>query len=509
MKEIKLRYYQQDLADRIREALRNDKHVIAQLPTGGGKTIVFGYIAKHAIDKGNKVLILSNRAELLNQADGCMKLFGIHAEYISPKHKKVPTGNCIVGTAQSFRRRIEKPEWMHFFESVDLFIIDEIHQQDFEFLFDNDFIATKPVIGFTATPKRSGGMNQLGIAFQTIINGVSVKELIRENYLVPARHFTLDAPDMSNVEINRATGDYQERRMQDLFDSPKRYEGVIENYQKISAGEKSICFCCSQAHAIQTCIEFNKAGIPARFLISGIAKDSDDYKLYEDNLRYTGKRGVILKEFKEGKFTILCNAAILTTGFDEPSIRTVIVNRATLSSSLWLQMIGRGSRLYEGKSEFKILDFGNNVSRHGLYDDQREWNLWHDKKEGGGVPMTKECPEYQKDHTGKHGCGRLIPIFYDACPFCGYVFKTAEELRRVELREIIGGVFEFKDMTPTQLKAYAELHGHKTAWVWRQIFYGSEDRRQFVHGMKELGYDYKHIYATYDRYIKEGKNNRT
>lgn len=503
MEEIKLRDYQIKLVEKSREALKRNKHIIVQAATGAGKTFCFSYLAKLSTQKGRKVVILSNRVELLIQSEGSLRRLGVEAEYISPSHKKVPTGNCIVAMAQTLRARFGKPEWKEFLQSVDILIVDEIHMQDANYLLESDIFKDKFVLGFTATPRRGGKQRQLGLDFAEIVDAVTTQDLIDGGYLVPAVHYTLDAPDLSKLtEINPMTGDYNETSMAALFDNPKMYAGVIENYKTLTPDTKAIVFCCNQTHAIQTCLEFENTGISARFLVSGLKKTDKGYDLFKNNQHLTGKRKTIVEEFGEGKFQVLCNASILTTGFDCPSIETVIVNRATQSLALWMQIIGRGSRTYTGKTHFNILDFGDNVKRHGAYELERKWSVWHDTKEGGGVPMTKECPIDQEDNKGKTGCGRLIHIGYSECPFCGYIFKTPEELRIVELSKIVDG-FELKDMTPKQLVAYAELKHYNKYWVFRKIYEGSEDRRQFVAAMKQLGYDYKFIYRTYDEYKKK------
>ena len=382
-----------------------------------------------------------------------------------------------------------------------IFVSGNCHMDDASFIFDKIRHDAK-VIGFSATPKRSGKQRQLGLDYEEIVSAISIKELIAKDFLCPARYFTLDAPDLTGVKYNSATGDYQEKSMGNIFDSPKRYEGLLENWQRICPDSKTIVFCASQVHAIKTALEFEKAGVEVRYIISGIPKDDEDYHFMEETSRLTGKRKELIQAFKDNKFKVLVNAQILTAGFDCPDVETIVMNKATLSPATYIQAIGRGSRPAPGKDHFKVLDFGDNVHRLGLYKNERTWSLWHETKEGGGVPLTKECGCNGKDRNGDEGCGRLIPITMGVCPFCGYSFMTPEELRKVELREIVDGKFEFKDMTPKQMAAYCELQGYSKNYLFRQLYYGAEDRRQFVQGMRELGYDWKFSYFTYDRLSK-------
>ena len=497
-----LRPYQQRFIGDISEAMRSYKHCLCQLGTGGGKTVCFSYIAQKTAEKGNNILILSNRTELLTQAGSSLDNIGVNAEYISPKHRKVPTTNVVVAMAQTLRMRYEREDWRKYLESVDLLIIDEAHQNDFQYIFDSHIFDKKWVLGFTATPKRSGKMTQLGIQYEAIVLGTKTRELIDLGFLKPARYFTLDAPDLSKVETDNKDGDYKSKQLQAIYDTPERYNGLLSEYNRLTPNTSSLCFCASQIHAIQTCIEFNNSGISAKFLVSGFGKDDDGYSVLQENLHLTGKREDVIAEFKRGDFLVLVNAKMLTTGFDAPNVFTVILNMATLSLSLYLQMLGRGSRLFEGKDNFTVLDFGGNWERHGNYEDDRKWSLWHTAQEGCGVAPTKICPSDKKDNEGKAGCGRMILSIYGECPFCNYIFATEKELRTIELNEVIGGTLKFSEMDANQLVAYAELHGYNKTWAFRQMYIGG-GKDSLKSGMKKLGYNWGYIYRQLAMYEKE------
>jgi len=488
-----LRPYQQALLSRAQKAFARHKHVLLVSPQASGKTYMFSSMALGSLGKGYKVMIVSNRAKLLRQAGGALTKFGITAEYISAKHRTVPEGNCIIATAQTLQRRFDLPEYQELFKSVDFWIFDEAHVNDFNFLLESKLLDSKWVLGVTATAARTGKMRQMGLDYEVMVEGLSVQDGVDLGFLVPAKHYTLDAPDLSSVSIDPIRGDYNTKDLYKVFSTAKVYGGLISEFNKLCNNEKSICFCSNQVHAIKTCVELNNAGISAKFVVSGLKKDDEDYNLLEDNKHLTGKKEDVEDEFARGLFTVLVNVAVYVAGFDEPSIRNVIFLRATLSSVLWDQAAGRGSRLYENKPYFRILDFGGNVARHGLYERKKVNSLWHSFSEGSGVVMSKECPTLETDCEGKHGCGRLIHISYPKCCFCGYIFKTKEEERTIELTEIIGGEFKFKSMSATQLKAFAELNGRSMRWVWRLLWIGN-DEKDFRKGMRELSYDNKFIY---------------
>ena len=498
---MQLRKYQQDQFDEVKSAMRNHKHIIWQLTTGGGKSPCFSYLAQQTLKKGNRVLILSNRCELLTQTGGTLEKFGIQAEYITPNHRKVPQGQCVVGMAQTLQRRYEKGEWLDYLKSVDLLIIDEAHFQSYDFVLNSGIFSDKYVLGFTATPTRSGNQTQLGDFYTAISVGISTEKLIELGYLVSARYFAVDAPDLSKVEYDYTQGDFKSGQLYKAFDHPERYGGVISEWEKYGKGRPTLVFCANQVHAIKTALEFEKTGIKCKYLVSGIQEGKEGYELLKATRHLTGKRDDIVSGFKSGEFDVLINATIFTFGFDYPALGCVILNLATKSLQKYLQCLGRGTRPLEGKKDFIVLDFGGNFDRFGRYEQQRAWHLWHETNDGGGIVMTKECPKDKKDKEGKSGCGRLWPISYRVCKECGFIFATDKEIRDVELTEILEGKFRFRDMSAKELDAYRELHGYAKGWTFRQLYIGG-GAKGFKKGMKELGYDWKFIYRTLKMYEK-------
>jgi len=193
------------------------KHIIVSSPTASGKTVMFSYIAKGCIEKGNKILILSNRHELLTQAGGTLERFGIKSEYISPECKGVPSSSCVVAMAQTLQRRYKQKKWDALLRTFDILIIDECHIQFATYIFESGIFDKKHVLGFSATSKRTGNQRQLGVDYDEIVEGITVKELINLGYLVPAKHYVLDAPDCSKVPISQTDGDYNPVKMFKVF----------------------------------------------------------------------------------------------------------------------------------------------------------------------------------------------------------------------------------------------------------------------------------------------------
>lgn len=512
---LTLRPYQQQAIDNIYTFFKTGgKHCILQAPTGSGKTVIFSQLSKLVASKSNKILILTNRTELLRQAGGSIERAGLNSYYIEAGCKHVNANhNVYIAMAQTLRNRIKDQYWIDFVKTISLVIIDECHIQDFNYIFETGLLEKKHVIGFTATPLRAGKQRQLALDYEKIITTVSVKELIDRGYLVNDDYYGCMAPKMDGVQIDRMNGDYKENQMFQRYNTTQLYSGVVKNYQEHTPNTKAICFCVNIEHCIRTAIAMNESGISAKFIVSGISapkmlkEDAGSlaryeerkkvYDLYQQYLNiYSGSRDEVFEGFKNGEFKVLINAGIATTGFDSPDCETIILNRATTSLTLLLQMIGRGSRICDTKTHFNILDFGDNCGRLGFYSEDRNWSLWHEETTGNGLPPVKECGHTSegnviKGKDEKKGCRRLILAAYDICPFCGFKYPD-KPLAGIDLTNI---VFDFEKLSamktkPVRTMTHAELHtywktkGHKPAWLWRQLWFrgGEKELRDF--GMK-------------------------
>jgi len=495
---IQLRPYQLDGFNEIYKRFASgQKHVIFCAPTGSGKTVVFSYICQKVAAKGKKALIFTNRTELLLQASGSINKFGLNTFLIQAGGKYVSNSfNIFVAMSQTFRRRYEQNYWIEFMKTIDIVIIDECHLQEFNYLFESGLLDDKYVIGFTATPKRGGKQRQLGLDYESIVESISIKELIKQGYLVNNDNYDIAGPDVSNVAYDHMKGDFQEKAMFKQFNSPKLYSGTVKNYLTLANNTKTIVFCVNIEHTIRTYLEFVKNRIDARFIVSNVSKPKTGgqieryedrmmvYELYQEHCIWS--REEVLEWFKKSKNGVLVNASILTTGFDEPSIQTVILNRATLSLQLFLQMIGRGSRINVDKTHFNILDFGGNLNRHGDYSEKRLWSVWHEESKGGGIPPVKECgfdSEGKPITSNKIGCRRLILAMYTICPFCGFKYpeKKLEEVE-LTLKTPTATGKKIKDMTAGELYEYWKYKGHKPAWLWRQLWYKGRESAIYKFG---------------------------
>lgn len=458
---IELRPYQQESVNEIRTALSKYRRVLFQLGTGGGKTVVFSYIVASSQKYNRKVLIVSNRSEILTQNGGSLERMGLNVEYINPRNKNVPQGNIAVGMAQTLQRRVAKEEWREYLKNVEICVVDEAHCCDADFIYP--YLNEKCFrLLVTATPRRQGKQAQLGEFAKAMVTGVSVKELIRLGYLAPARHFTVAAPKLDDVEIDQNTKEYNQKSLARKFEDKRLYQGVIDEWFRICPDRKTIVFCVSSTQAIEFTRELVERGVKAKYVLSG---------KFEDDSMYSGERSEVMEQFKNNEFQVLVNVGICTAGTDIPDVTCIVANYATTSMTKWRQSIGRGSRISDGKKDFIILDAGDNIRRLGMYDAEITWALWHDVSQGGGLQPMKDCPMDKQDINHNKGCGERVPATCKVCPACGFVFPTEKHEIQLHLEEVAEN--EEKDLVAWA--AQKKLEGWKLSRILVQCCLANPD----------------------------------
>jgi superfamily II DNA or RNA helicase len=351
--------YQQGDIDVIFERLDNapkNHHLLYQLPTGGGKTVIFSEIVRQYISKNDKkVVVLTHRIELCKQTSKMLKGFDVKNKIINSKVKELPDQNefsCFVAMVETLKNRIND-EKLHL-DNIGLVIIDEAHYNSFRKLlssFKNAFI-----LGVTATPLSSNIKLPMNENYDELIVGDTIASLIEKGFLAKAITYSYDVGLTSlKVGIN---GDYTVKSSDDLYSNMVMQEKLLHAYTEKSLGKKTLIFNNGIATSIYVYETFREAGFDVRHL---------------DNTHSNEERKAILQWFKKTPNAILTSVGILTTGFDEPTVETIILNRATKSLTLYYQMIGRGSRKLSNKNTFNVIDLGNNAARFGLWSDPVDW----------------------------------------------------------------------------------------------------------------------------------------
>lgn len=406
---VSLRPYQNEAIQKARRAILNgSSRFIMCSPTGSGKTFMFSYLVKSARERGRNVLILTHRTELLTQTDGSLARLGVQPRLIEPNGQGISTFSGVhIAMVETLSRRLEKPEYQEFVKHQDIIIIDECHIGNFDKLFEH-FYPQAIVIGFTASPFRYGNQKPLGQFYTDIIDVITIPELVRTGYLSRPKSYGVKI-DLKGVE--KKGNDYDAEQLAKRYSDNKVWKGVIENYNRICPKSKAIAFCPNIKSSIELCGEMKSAGLNAKYLHG----DADPKERKE-----------ILSWYKTTPDAILCSVGVLTTGFDEPTIETVILYRATKSLPLFLQMVGRGSRITDTKKDFTILDFGNNIREHGFWEDDREWSLKKKEKKKQGAYPVRECPS----------CGALIHTSKSICEYCGYEFPKKSKFKSAEVAKL-------------------------------------------------------------------------
>ena len=351
-------YQQEDINKifKVLEAHPERYNLLYQLPTGGGKTVIFSQIVREYIQRtGKKVLILTHRIELCKQTSRMLSGFGVRNKIINSSIKELPDQNeymCFVAMVETLNNRLndEKVE----LENLGMVIIDEAHYNSFRKLFK--FFHKSFILGVTATPLSSNIKLPMKDNYRELIVGDSISSLISKGFLAKANTYSYDV-GLSTLKVG-INGDYTVKSSEELYSNFNMQEKLLDAYMEKSMGKKTLIFNNGINTSREVYETFRNAGFDIRHL---------------DNTTSKQDRRDILKWFKKKPDAILTSVSILTTGFDEPTVESIILNRATKSLTLYYQMIGRGSRVLPGKNDFTVIDLGNNAARFGLWSAPVDW----------------------------------------------------------------------------------------------------------------------------------------
>lgn len=352
--------YQEEAIERLFHELdRYDESVnlLFQLPTGGGKTFIFSHIAKRYIQhRKKKVLILTHRIELCRQTSGVLDSIDLKNKVITADVKTLPDQDefmCFTAMVETLNNRLKEDE--NFIKDIGMVIVDEAHYNSFRKIFQ--YFNGVNILGVTATPLSSNRNLPLNENYDHLVVGKSIRSLIDAQYLSKGTTFTYDV-NLKGLKVG-IHGDYTISSIERVYTQAFMQQKLVQAYQEVAEGSKTLIFNAGIVTSRGVEKVFDKAGYPVKHLDSTFTKED---------------RKAVLKWFRETKGAILTSVGILTTGFDEPSVETILLNRATRSLTLYHQMIGRGSRIWDNRTNFNIIDLGNNALRLGLWDDPIDWH---------------------------------------------------------------------------------------------------------------------------------------
>ena len=346
---MELRPYQKEAKEAIFEQWDSGVlKTLLVLPTGCGKTVVFAKVTEECVRKGDRVLILAHRGELLDQAaDKLMKTTGLGCAL--EKAESSCQGSwfrVVVGSVQTLMREKRLGSFpADYFNTI---IIDEAHHcisDSYQRVLQH--FPEAQVLGVTATPDR-GDMRNLGVYFESLAYEYTLPKAIKEGYLSPIKALTIPLKiDMSNVSVQ--AGDFKASEIGTALDP--YLERIAQEMQKYCMDKKTVVF----LPLVKTSQKFRDLLNAYGFQAAEVNGDSQD-------------RAEILQDFDTGKYNVLCNSMLLTEGWDCPSVDCIVVLRPTKVRSLYCQMVGRGTRLSPdtGKDHLLLLDFLWHTERHEL-----------------------------------------------------------------------------------------------------------------------------------------------
>lgn len=404
---MSLRWYQREAVDACWQYLCGMAgNPIIVAPTGAGKSHILAQIARDAVERyQGRVMILAHRKELLEQnADKLGMDAGLYSAGLGQRDTE---HDVICAGIQSVYSKA------HDFGQRNLVIIDEAHlvPLDGEGMyrqFASDLRSANPtvrMVGLTATPFRldCGPICRPDGLFQNVCYSVPIKRLIAEGYLCPlvTRGDVRGHVDSRDLRIRG--GEYVAGQMADVFG---RLVGVAcqEIVSKTAGRHSVLVFCAGVGHAEQVADELESLTGEQVGLVHG-----ETPAMLRESL---------LQSFRRQELRWLVNCDVLTTGFDAPCIDAIAVLRATLSPGLFAQMVGRGFRVHESKQDCLVLDFGENIQRHGPIDSPQygiDRERTPGQREAGEAP-TKKCPN----------CGRVCLLADRECS-CGFIFAEPKD----------------------------------------------------------------------------------
>lgn len=402
---FELRDYQRAAVDGLYDywAKGKGEHPLIVAPTGSGKTAIIAQIIKDAMSfPDTRVMVLTHVKELLEQgAEGLLRMYpeanlGFYSAGIGQKTTSRPI--TFAGIQSVWNKASE------FIPAPDLVLIDEAHMlprnsQTRYAKFIADLQVCNPavkVVGLTATPYRldSGELHKGdGALFDGIAYDIPVGDLMEQGWLSTvvskSAHRQIDLSG-----IKKRGGEYIEADLARAASDPELVAETVDEIVTLGADRKAwLVFSSGVEHA--------------QMIADGIEGHGHSVGIVTGALS-ASERAKVIGDFKAGRLRCVVNCNVLTTGFDAPSVDLVAIVRATASTGLYVQIVGRGTRLHPGKDDCLILDFGDNVARHGFIDDVKP------KKAGTGEGKApvKKCPD----------CEYMIATAVRICPNCGHEF---------------------------------------------------------------------------------------
>lgn len=434
------------------------RRVMTQAPTAFGKTVLAARIIEAGLKHKRRMIFSVPALSLIDQTverfweDGIRDVGVIQADHPMTDFSK-PVQVASVQTL--VRREVQPP---------DLLIIDEAHRwyDHYAALLGEHADPNKPglwqqvpVIGLSATPWTKG----LGKFFDHLIVGARTQDLIDAKFLSPFKVLAPAYPDLTGVQT--VAGDYNEGQLATAMMRGTLIADTVQTWIERGERRPTLCFCVDRAHAKAMAERFGEAGVPCGYIDANTPNN---------------ERKRLRQLFKDRELEVICNIGVLTTGVDWPEISCLILARPTKSEMLFVQIVGRGLRIADGKTDCLILD---HAGIHNHPDEKRRLgfvtDIHHDHLDEGkeraaakaSPPLAKPCPN----------CQALKPPRTPVCPHCGHRAQVVSHVDESmgELAEIkpgkrtgsrpAGTTYDERMRAFAMLIGYAGERGYKPGWA--------------------------------------------
>ena len=363
MKEIKLFDYQEDMKERIEKALRLHRSVMAQMPTGTGKTYLLTAVIDSFVSNNpmEKVWIVAHRRELVSQIDETVRKF--HSFSASNTSSLLSSVKAM--SIQWLMRHYDEIE-----EEPGMIVIDEAHHalaKTYKEMWER--FPNAKFLGLTATPCRLNGKGFTDL-FDVLVQSWSVPEFISKGRLATYDFVSIKSDGMTqrlidSLQKRGADGDYQNKEMDMLLNKKPSIERLYRSLEEFGKDRKGIVYAINISHAQKITKLYQENGVKA------IAIDSKTPAT---------ERQQDIEAFKKGDIQVLVNVDIFSEGFDCPDVEFVQLARPTLSLAKYLQMVGRGLRVAKGKKNCVIIDNVGLYRVFGLPSQVWNWNAMFEGK---------------------------------------------------------------------------------------------------------------------------------
>lgn len=448
---VKLRDYQVAAIDALRRQIRaGARRVVLVSPTGSGKTCMASELVRLAVSRGNPVLFVAHRRELIDQAVDKLESFGVAAGVIMADDARTDAKKPVqVASIQTLARRMNR------LPPAQLIIVDECHRSTaptYRRVLDSYTNAT--VIGLTATPWPSAQAH-LASVYGGCVVAATPAQLIESGALCRYEAHAYFSPDLTRAKLR--LGDYRDEDLEEICNTDVLVGSCVEEYHRHTPGRRAVVFPVSIKHSLRLVAEFRSIGYAAEHVDGETPAD---------------QRREAMERFRRGDITVLSSVAVISEGFDAPAAEVAILARPTKSLTLHLQQIGRVLRPSPdtGKAIARIHDHAGNLLRLGLPDDDRDYSL--EAKPVRERP-PRQCP----------ACMAVFDRLRDGrCPACGeLVALPAPALDEENLDLIERGPRAVKAtarMTVDEIRKWREERGIGRSLTDRQLLRAQRATRE-------------------------------